>query len=84
MPVEDIIFHHGLQHVMYADDIHLYVICDGDQVPTCTIEECACEIRNWMRTNILTLNERKTEVIHFSTKFNGQGLVPSCDQYLSF
>ena len=57
MPLEDIIFHHGLQYVMYADDIQLCITCDGDQVATCTIEECASEIRNWMRTNMLALKD---------------------------
>ena len=51
--------------------------CDGDQVPTGTIEECVGEIRNWMTTNMLTFNDRKTEVINFSSKFYGQGPVPS-------
>ena len=40
MPLEDIIFHHGLQYVMYADDMQLYITCNGDQVPTGTIKEC--------------------------------------------
>ena len=58
MPLEDIIFHHGLQQVMYADGIQLYVTCDGDQVPTGTIEECVGEIRHWMGTSMLALNDR--------------------------
>ena len=75
--LEDIIFHYGLQYMMYADATQLPITCDGDQVPTGTIKEYVGEIRNWMRTNMLTLNERKTEVIHFSRKFYGQGPVPS-------
>ena len=62
----------------HADDIQLYVTCDGDQVPTGTIEECLGEIHNWMRTNMLALSNRKTEMIYFSRKFCGQGPVPSC------
>ena len=65
MPLEGTIFHHGVQHAMYADDIQLYIICDGDQVPTGAIEECVGEVRNWMRTNMLALNDRLTEVSHF-------------------
>ena len=83
MLVEDTIFHHGLQYVMCADDIQLYITCDGDQVPTGAIEECVCESGNWMRTNMLALNDRKTEVIHFSGKFYPQGSVPSCDILLA-
>ena len=40
MPIEDITFRHGLQNMMYADDIQLYITCDGDHVPTGTIKEC--------------------------------------------
>ena len=60
----------------------MYITCDGDQVPPGTIEKCVGEIRHWMRTNILALNDRKTEVIHFSSEFYGQGLVPSCDRHV--
>ena len=31
---------------------------------------------------MLTLNDRQTEVIHFSTKFSGQGTVPPCDLHV--
>ena len=57
IPLVDIIFHHGLQYVMYADDIQLYITCNGDQVPTGTIKECVGEIRNWMRANMFALND---------------------------
>ena len=82
MPLEGTIFHHGLQYVMYADDIHLYITCDVDQVPIGTIEECIGEIRNLMRTNMLALNDIETEVIRFSSKSYGQGPVPSCDLHV--
>ena len=84
MPLEDIIFHHGLQYMMYADDIQLYITCDGDQVSTGTIEEYVGDIHNWMLTNMLVFNERKTEVIHFSTIFNDQGPVPQWQCFSTF
>ena len=83
MPLEDIIFHHGLQYVMYADDMQLYITCSGDQVPTGTIKECVGEICNWMRANIVALNDRSTGVIHFSGKLYVQGPVPSCNLKLA-
>ena len=64
--------------MMYVDDIQLYITCDGDHVPTGTIEECEGEICNWM-TYMLTLNDRKREVIHLSSKFYGQGPITSRD-----
>ena len=55
IPFDDIFFCHGLQYVVYADDIQVYITCDGDQVPTCTVKECVGMICNWMRTNMLAL-----------------------------
>ena len=68
---------------MIADHIQLHIACDGRQAPTGTIEEYVGVIRHWMRTNMLALNDSKTEVIHFSTTFYGQGPVPSCDLRVS-
>ena len=64
---------------MYADNIKLCITCDGDLVPTGTISECVGEIRHWIRTNMLGLNDSKTEMIHLSAKFYGHDLVPPCD-----
>ena len=64
MPLEDIIFYHGLQYMMYADDIQVCITCDGDQVPTGTIEECVGEIHNWMRTNMLALKDRSDSFLY--------------------
>ena len=68
--------------MIHTDDIQLYITCDGDQVPTGTIEVCVGKIRNWMMTNMWTLNDRKTEVIHFSSKFHGHGPVPPRDLHV--
>ena len=81
MPLEDIIYHYGLQYIVHADDIQLYITCDNDHVPTGTIEQCVGEIRNWMKTNMVALIDRKTEVIHFSDKFYPHSPVPSCDHH---
>ena len=78
MPLEHIIHHHGLQYMMYVDDIQLYITCNGDQVPTGTIEECVGDTRHRMRTNMLAMNDRQIEVIHFPSKFHG----PSCDPHV--
>ena len=43
-------------------------------VPSEQIEGCIYEIRQWMANNMLALNDGKTEVIKFSSKFgNGDG-----------
>ena len=69
VPLEDIIHHHGLQCMMYADNIQLYITCDGDQVPTgqsinqSTIKDCVGKTRHWMKTNMLTLNDRSDSLL---------------------
>ena len=55
MPLEDIIFHHSLQYMMHADNILLY--SHVMEALTGMIEECVGEIHNWMRTNMLALND---------------------------
>ncbi|KAK6191161.1 hypothetical protein SNE40_002900 [Patella caerulea] len=69
-PLEDIITKHGLNSVIYADDTQLYIACDSrtDHSVLNRIESCVDEIRSWMRTNMLALNDSKTEVICFSPK----------------
>ena len=67
-PLEDIIAKHGCQTVIFADDTQLYVTCNSSNSVT-SIESCVDEIRGWMRENFLALNDSKTEVIHFKSKF---------------
>ena len=35
-----------------------------------------CDIRQWMRNNMLALNDGKTEIIHFSSKFSASSTSP--------
>ena len=69
-PVEDIVARHGLNAVFYADDSQLYVACDSreDLSTTGRIEACVDEIRQWMRFNLLSLNDEKTEIVRFSSR----------------
>ena len=78
-PLEDILFKHKLDYMMYADDTQSYITCEADRVPLTSIELCIDEIRRWMRDNMLSLNDGKTEVIHFSSKFRSEGPVPHRD-----
>ena len=65
--------------MMYADDTQSYITCEGDQVPIHIIESCIENIRGWMRENMLVLNDGKTEIVHFSSKFKGVGPVTRCN-----
>ena len=73
VPMEDIIIKHGFQYMMYADDTQLYVTCESNHIPSQAIEACVDEIRHWMRDNLLALNDDKTEIVHFSSKFSARG-----------
>ena len=70
-PLEDIITRHNMNSVIFADDSQLYVVCDSrtDYSVLTSIEACVNEIRCWMRANMLALNDGKTEVVWFSSKY---------------
>ena len=61
----------GLHTMMYADDTQLYVMFDPDKLDESVLKLNACisDIRRWATQNSLKINDAKTEVIHFSSKF---------------
>ena len=70
-PVSDIIQRHGLSH--HSDDTQLYMPMDHSNNDwrdgLARIELCVSEIREWMNQNMLKLNDDKTELIVFASKF---------------
>ena len=58
---------------MYADDSQLYLTCKNAGTSKAIIESCVDKIRTWIATNRLILNDAKTEVLYFHSKFR------SCD-----
>lgn len=68
-PVRNLIKNCGLNYYVYADDIQIYSSFKATQqeAEKCLhrMEECAEEIRDWMRSNFLKLNDNKTEFILF-------------------
>ena len=72
-PVSDIIQRHGLCHHSYADDTQLYMTMDHSNNDwrdgLARIELCVSEIREWMNQNMLRLNDDKTELIVFASKY---------------
>ena len=72
-PVSDIIQRHGLSHHSYADDTQLYMTMDHSNNDwrdgLVCIELCVSEIREWMKLNMLKLNDDKTELIVFTSKY---------------
>ena len=72
-PVSDIIQRHGLSHHSYADDTQLYITMDHSnnnwRDGLAHIQLCVSEIREWMNQNMLKLNDEKTELIVFPSKY---------------
>ena len=72
-PVSDIIQRHGLSHHSYADDTQLYMTMDHSNNNwldgLARNQLCVSEIREWMNQNMLKLNDDKTELIVFTSKY---------------
>ena len=72
-PVSDIIQRHGLSRHSYADDTQLYMTMDHSnnnwRDGLVRIQLCVSEIREWMNQNMLKLNDDKTELIVFTSKY---------------
>ena len=66
-----IVAKHGLKYHCYADDSQLYLIVKSrSEWPHASgvIESCVDDIYRWMESNMLKLNEGKTEVIELSPR----------------
>ena len=71
--ISDIIAGHGLSHHCYADDTQLYIAIEHSanlHSELLRMERCVADIRNWMRHNMLKLNDDKTELIVFASRYN--------------
>ena len=70
-PVRDIILRHNLSYHVYADDTQLYLSFESSQQHAesaiATLELCIIEIRSWMKSNFLKLNDDKTEFLLFGS-----------------
>ena len=54
---------------MYADDTQLYGSSVPSQVPhlMTDVKKCIEDVKDWMTTNMLKMNEEKTEIVLCST-----------------
>jgi hypothetical protein len=69
-PLGDILRRHGIMFHLYADDTQLYLSFNVDESKNAFIkmEQCIRDIRTWMASNFLRLNDSKTEVLLIGSK----------------
>jgi len=71
-PLQEIVEAHGIKCVFYADDSQLYLVFnpeDRDSVLR-KLEACIAAIRAWCAANKLVLNDNKTELVHFVSRYS--------------
>ena len=77
--LQAIIKSHGLECVIYADDSQLYLSFSPKdrKLAIKKIEACIADIRAWCHLNKLVLNDSKTELVYFTSKFTATSWSPS-------
>ena len=70
-PMADVIRSHGVNVMLYADDTQLYVMFNKSQCEDSleVLRACISDVKIWAVNNKLSLNESKTEILHFTSKF---------------
>ena len=63
---------------MYADDTQLYLLFKPSESTeaVCRLEDCVRDISEWAASNKLQLNNRKTEILHCSSRFRSTTQLP--------
>ena len=70
--------HQGVNYAMYADDTQIYLTMTpcGKIDAVNSLKDCLEDIKVWSTNNRLRLNERKSELIHFSSQFRSTAPLP--------
>ena len=73
LPLTTLIRKYGVSYYVYADDTQMYVECDKNDSSSAyaTLYACINDIKDWLSSNFLLLNDKKTELI----EYNSNGLI---------
>ena len=67
--LSEVIRNHGFSYQFYADDTLIYLAFQPDgNWTTCGLETCVSDIKLWMQSNMLHINQSKTEFVYFHSK----------------
>lgn len=69
-PMSEIAKRHRIDYHFYADDTQLYLAFDPVKTSTADLEACILDLQNWLSTNFLKLNPKKTELVLFGSSHN--------------
>ena len=77
-PIQDIITSYGIKTVLYADDTQLFITFKSeDRAQAITsIEKCIADVKSWATENKLVLNGAKTKLLHLTSRFVNNNIVP--------
>ena len=59
--------------MLFADDSQIYVVCRKPSEVVGSLALCIEDIREWMNSNLLVLNDNKSEVVQFTSKLKRDG-----------
>ncbi len=59
--------------MLFADDSQLCVVCRKPAEVVGSLALCSEDIRDWMNSNLLVLNDNKSEVVQFTSKLKRDG-----------
>ena len=69
LPLTTLIRKYGVSYHVYADDTQVYVECDKNDPSSAyaTFYACINDIKEWLSSNFLLLNDKKTELIEYNS-----------------
>ena len=84
-PIGGIARRHGINIHMYADDIQLYVTFKVDDNISKTssidkLERCIADIKSWMNSNMLKVNDDKTDLVCITSPYYIRSIDNICIQ----